>query len=35
MPPFLRCLSAHKAFVWNTMVGITFALGALRWVLHR
>lgn len=34
-PPFLRRLSAHKALVWNTMVGITIALGALRWALHR
>lgn len=35
LPPFLLRLSARRAIAWNMMVGITIALGALRWALSR
>lgn len=35
LPPFLLCLSTRRAIAWNTMVGISIGLGALRWALSR
>ncbi len=35
MPPLLRRLSRRDALLWNTLVGLTIALGALRWALGR
>ena len=35
LPPFLQRLSTRKAIAWNTMVGISIGLGALRWALER
>jgi len=34
-PRFLQRLSSRDALLWNTMVGITIAVGALRWAWHR
>ena len=34
-PRFLKRLSSRDALLWNTMVGITIAVGALRWAWHR
>ena len=35
MPGLLRRLSRRDALLWNTMVGLTIALSALRWALAR
>ena len=35
LPPFLLRLKTRKAVAWNTMVGLSIGLGALRWVLSR
>lgn len=35
LPPFLKRLSNRRAIAWNTMVGISIGLGALRWALSR
>ena len=35
LPPFLLRLSSRRAIAWNTMVGLSIALGALRWALSR
>jgi hypothetical protein len=35
LPPFLQRLSTRRALAWNTMVGISIGLGALRWALKR
>mgnify|MGYP003349924533 CR=1 FL=1 len=35
LPPFLLRLSTRRAIAWNTMMGITIGLGALRWALSR
>ena len=35
MPPFLLRLSARRAIAWNTMVGLSIAVGALRWATSR
>jgi hypothetical protein len=35
LPPFLLRLSARRAVAWNTMVGLSIALGALRWATSR
>ncbi|QPN68997.1 hypothetical protein [Synechococcus sp. CBW1108] len=35
LPPFLLRLSARKAIAWNTMVGLSIAVGALRWATSR
>ena len=35
LPPLLRRLSRRDALLWNTLVGLTIALGALRWALGR
>ena len=35
MPPLLRRLSRRDALLWNTLVGLTISLGALRWALGR
>lgn len=34
-PPFLLRLNTHKAVAWDTMVGLSTGLGALRWALNR
>ena len=35
LPPFLQRISARRAIAWNTMVGLSIAIGALRWALSR
>ena len=35
LPPFLLRLSTRRGIVWNTMVGLTITLGAVRWALSR
>lgn len=35
LPPFLLRLSTRKAVAWNTMVGLSIAVGALRWATSR
>ncbi|MFZ9952491.1 MAG: hypothetical protein ACO3FA_09400 [Vulcanococcus sp.] len=35
LPPILQRLSTRRALAWNTMVGISIGLGALRWALKR
>ena len=35
IPPLLRRLSRRDALLWNTLVGLTISLGALRWALGR
>lgn len=35
LPPLLLRLSTRRAIAWNTMVGISIGLGALRWALSR
>jgi|LauGreDrversion4_2_1035121.scaffolds.fasta_scaffold891966_2 hypothetical protein len=35
LPPFLLRLSTHRAIAWNTMVGLSIAVGALRWATSR
>lgn len=35
LPRFLQRLSRRRAIAWNTMVGLSIALGALRWALGR
>jgi len=34
-PRLLQRLNSRDALHWNTMVGITIAVGALRWALSR
>ena len=31
LPPFLLRLSTRRAIAWNTMVGLSIAVGAVRW----
>lgn len=35
LPRWLQRLSNRDALLWNTMVGILIAVGALRWALNR
>ena len=35
LPRFLLRLAARDALLWNTMVGITIGVAALRWALSR
>jgi len=35
LPRFVQRLNSRDALLWNTMVGITIAIGALRWALSR
>ena len=35
LPRFVQCLNSRDALLWNTMVGITIAVGAVRWALSR
>ncbi len=35
LPPFLQRLSNRRAIAWNTMVGLSIGVGALRWALSR
>ena len=35
MPALLQRLSRREALLWNTLVGLTIGLGALRWALTR
>jgi hypothetical protein len=35
VPRLLQRLNSRDALLWNTMVGITIAVGALRWALSR
>ena len=35
LPPLLQRLSTHRAIAWNTMVGLSIGVGALRWALSR
>ncbi len=35
LPPFLLRLSTRRAVAWNTMVGLSIALEALRWAKSR
>ena len=35
LPRFVQRLSSRDALLWNTMVGITIAVGAMRWALSR
>lgn len=35
LPPLLQRLSTRRAIAWNTMVGLSIGLGALRWALSR
>jgi len=35
LPRFVQRLNSRDALLWNTMVGITIAVGALRWALSR
>jgi hypothetical protein len=35
LPPLLQHLSTRRAIAWNTMVGLSIGVGALRWALNR
>jgi hypothetical protein len=35
LPRFVQRLNSRDALLWNTMVAITIAVGALRWALSR
>ena len=35
LPRFVQRLKSRDALLWNTMVAITIAVGALRWALSR
>ena len=35
LPRFVQRLNSRDALLWNTMVGITIAVGAVRWALSR
>jgi hypothetical protein len=35
LPRVLQRLTARDALLWNTMVGIAIAVGALHWALNR
>ena len=35
LPRFAQRLNSRDALLWNTMVGITIAAGAVRWALSR
>lgn len=35
LPRFMQRLNSRDALLWNTMVGITIAAGAVRWALSR
>ncbi len=35
LPPFLQRLSTRRAIAWNTMVGLSIGVGAIRWALSR
>jgi hypothetical protein len=35
LPRFVQRLNSRDALLWNTMVGITIAAGAVRWALSR
>ena len=35
LPPVLQRLTARGALLWNTVVGITIGLAALRWAVNR
>ena len=35
LPPFLLRLSTRRGIAWNTLVGLTITLGAVRWALSR
>ena len=35
LPPLLQRLSTRRAIAWNTMVGLSIGVGALRWALIR
>ena len=35
LPPFLLRLSTRRAIAWNTLVGLSIAVGALRWATSR
>jgi len=35
LPRFVQRLNSRDALLWNTMVGITIAVGALRWALSQ
>ncbi len=35
LPPLLQRLGTRRAIAWNTMVGISITVGALRWALSR
>jgi len=35
LPRFVQRLNSRDALLWNTMVGITIAVGAMRWALSR
>jgi hypothetical protein len=35
LPPRLQRLSTRRAIAWNTMVGLSIGLGAVRWALSR
>ena len=35
LPRFVQRLNSRDALLWNTMVAITIAVGAVRWALSR
>ena len=35
LPRFVQRLNSRDALLWNTMVGITIAVGAVRWDVSR
>ena len=35
LPPFLLRLSTRRGIAWNTLVGLTITLGAVRWATSR
>lgn len=35
LPRFVQRLNSRDALLWNTMVGITIAVGAVRWAVSR
>ena len=35
LPRFVQRLNSRDALLWNTMVAVTIAIGALRWALNR
>ena len=35
LPRFVQRLNSRDALLWNTMVSITIAVGAVRWALSR